>query len=134
MGLVQLIYSSHFRSDEFEASELARIHNIAQKHNDSKDITGLLAFGEDRFLQCLEGERSTVNELYLKIARDPRHRNPMLLSVREIEEREFSSWSMKLVLLGADKMQLVRTFSTGRDFEPESMSAGSALRFLIALN
>ena len=134
MGLVQLIYSSHFRSDEFESSELARIHSVAQKHNEAKDITGLLAFGEDRFLQCLEGERSRVNDLYLKIARDPRHRNPTLLSFREIKERQFTSWSMKLVLLGTEKTQLVRTFSTRSNFEPESMSAGSALGLLLALN
>ncbi len=42
----------------------------------------------------LEGPRATVEDTFLRIIADPRHRALVLLSRREIDRREFGEWSM----------------------------------------
>lgn len=133
MPLVSLIYASKFSNDKFDAKELSKIHNKATEKNKNLDITGILAFGEDFFLQCLEGDRKKVNALYQTILADPRNHSPVLLEYKDISERQFSDWSMKLVLLTESKKNLVRRFAVSGEFEPFILSGSSASQLLAAL-
>ena len=62
MHLVRLIYASSFNKD-LNHSELAKIYEEAKVKNLKNDITGLLVFGNDYFLQCIEGGSEEVNRL-----------------------------------------------------------------------
>ncbi len=133
MNLVRIIYVSRFLEKEFDASELANINKTAIKNNKNYEITGELVFGNDYFLQCLEGERDVVSKVFSKIMKDTRHEAVTILSFEEIIEREFPEWSMKLVLLTQEKENTIRRFSGSGVFNPYSMSSKSALELMKAL-
>ena len=128
MQLVRLIYSSQLKANT-KPNELAHIHNAALSYNPKKGITGTLVFGDDRFIQYIEGSRTEVNHLFRMIGSDPRHEEITLIDFSEIVEREFDDWHMKLVLL-AEKNQRVVRYSDNGPFDPSRMSAETALRFL----
>ena len=133
MKLVRLIYASTFKSSMVDSSELSRIHKTASEVNAKFDITGILVFGNDYFLQCIEGEREAVNRLYANILADPRHERSVLLEFAEVHEREFDEWSMKLVLLTKEKAKLIRRFSGDSDFDPYELTTQSARKLLFSL-
>jgi len=133
MNLVRLIYASTFKSSTVDASELSRIHKTASEVNAKFDITGILVFGNDYFLQCIEGEREAVNRLYTNILLDSRHERSVLLEFAEVHERDFDEWSMKLVLLTKDKAKWIRRFSGTSDFDPYQLTAQSARKLLLSL-
>lgn len=132
MRLVRLIYTSKL-NDGVDPSELARIHETALRNNAKTGMTGMLAFGNDKFLQVLEGGRVAVNQVFTKIAADPRHKYALLLEYTEIVERDFDQWSMKLVMLTDQKRVLLRKYSTTDDFDTYKLSGRSAYKLLIAL-
>lgn len=103
-NLIRLIYASkstHPAEDNYGGIQVdvGRILMQARKHNPTQQIGGVLYFSNNYFFQCLEGGQDVVNELYNKIAEDPRHENVQSLSVKRVNERYFSNWSMKYVAL-----------------------------------
>jgi hypothetical protein len=48
------------------------------------------------YLQLLEGFETSVDQLYLKISKDTRHANIKILNEENIENRLFTTWSMRL--------------------------------------
>ena len=132
MKQVRLIYASRLKSG-VETTEVAKIHATALARNAIKQLTGMLVFGEDCFLQCLEGSLIAVNELYVKICKDPRHKDIMLLSFAEIEKQEFDTWAMKLVLMTEKNKDLVLKHTSLDKFQPSEMNGISSLNFLMAI-
>ncbi len=129
MDLVRIIYCSQF-NEEADHSELAKILDKATQNNPKKGLTGLLIFGDDRFLQVLEGEREQVNELYGKIVCDKRNKKNMILCFEEILEREFSDWSMRLLMLTQKNKELLLKYSRAEKFEPESLNSKTSMALL----
>jgi hypothetical protein len=128
MQLVRLIYSSQLKPTT-QPDELAHIHREALSNNPTKGITGTLVFGDDQFIQYIEGRRSEVNELFRLIGSDPRHEKITLIDFSEIPQREFLDWHMKLVLLSETNPKVLR-FSESGAFEPSRMNAETAVNFL----
>ena len=128
MQLVRLIYASHFKAN-VASNELAAIHHTAVKNNPRVGVTGVLVFGDDQFIQCIEGGRSEVNRLFSAIESDKRHQDIQILDFSEISERDFEKWSMKLVLLTEENPKLKNLPEKGT-FKPKTMSAATALSFL----
>ena len=62
-------------------------------------MCGILTVSNDNFLQVLEGTPRFVNEIFVKIVKDERHRDIELISYEEIVKSEFDDWDMKLVEL-----------------------------------
>lgn len=133
MNLVRLLYASRFCESKYESTELARINESSQKNNVPADVTGILIFGEDYFLQCLEGGREAVSTTFNRITRDPRHEKVLLLSMEEITHREFGEWVMKFVVLTKANGDLIREFSTTSRFNPFTMHAKNAFEMMKAL-
>ena len=71
----------------------------SQAWNQANGITGVLCQGQGVFLQALEGERTTINQLYSRICADLRHNNVEMLHCESIAKRRFENWSMALVSL-----------------------------------
>lgn len=98
---VRLLYVS--RSAGPQTTTVTRaILEQAQVHNEAQGISGVLCQGQGFFIQILEGERSRINRLYLRIAADSRHKDVELLQYEEILQRRFDKWSMALVHLSVD--------------------------------
>jgi len=89
MYLVSLVYAST-KSPDWCDNDIYEILTHAEAYNSQSDITGVLCFNGEIFLQCLEGSRSVINALYRKIQNDKRHDNVMLLDYKEISERSFN--------------------------------------------
>lgn len=132
MRLIRAIYASHKR-DSLTVEDIESILADSRSNNSRAEITGVLCFSHEYFLQCLEGDRAAVNELYNRITRDDRHLEPFMLDYAEIDERSFARWAMGFVPDTHISRELILRFSGSGRFDPTQMSAASALAFLKAL-
>ena len=102
--------------------ELVAILRKSKANNPAVGITGVLCFSEGIFLQALEGGRSAVNQLYNRIAADPRHSCVELLCYDEISERRFGGWSMGQVNLSRLNPALLLKYSERPALDPFAVS------------
>ena len=91
--LKQVIYVS--KKTDKSSDSLTDIYDISQKNNSESGISGCLLIGSNSYLQLLEGPDLAVENLYSKIKMDSRHKKVKKLFEQHIEEKLFSSWSMK---------------------------------------
>ena len=91
--LKQVIYVSE--KTDTSSNSLTDIYDISQKNNSENGVSGCLLIGSNSYLQLLEGPASAVENLYSKIKMDSRHKKVKKLFEQHIEEKSFSSWSMK---------------------------------------
>jgi Sensors of blue-light using FAD len=87
-------------------NEFKTVFATAQKNSTQRDITGMLVFNSNVFLQCLEGDRDALNEPYVKLVRDPRHSRLAILSFEQVRTRHFADWSMAFTPLNASNRAL----------------------------
>lgn len=130
--LIRLIYASTARTG-VGMPEFKGILQQAQTNNHRSDLTGVLAFNSKIFLQALEGSRERVNGLYAKLLRDDRHHTVAMLHYEEIEEREWTSWSMGFVAPGADNRAAFLKYSGESVFNPYAMKGTAVKRMLSEL-
>lgn len=89
----QLVYISTARAGITDADVDAIL--ATSRHNNRRDeITGLLVHDGKRFLQALEGYGPLVEAAFTRIKADPRHRAAVMLSFREVADRQFGTWDM----------------------------------------
>jgi len=74
--------------------EINKILLNAKEFNARHNITGILLFHNGSFLQVLEGKEASLDKLYAKIKKDPRHTCDQYPLVGQVEERIFGAWSM----------------------------------------
>ncbi len=91
--MIQLSYVSSV-DHPMSTEELVELLQECLTNNQRDGVTGMLVYGNDTFLQTLEGEEATVDRLYEKIQQDPRHGKVKSLSRKTIETRQYSDWSM----------------------------------------
>ncbi|CAM2907781.1 BLUF domain-containing protein [Vibrio neptunius] len=132
MYLVRLVYASTITKGITE-SDIQNILDVARKNNALVDVTGLLLFNRNYFLQCLEGSRAQVNKIYHQILNDQRHQDILLLDYSEIFEREFGDWSMGYIPEMSLTTPINLKYSVHAKFDPYSMSGGSAHKLLLSL-
>lgn len=92
-SLLRLMYVST-ASGDVDRDVLQMILDRSSARNRQNGVTGVLCAGRDHYMQVLEGPERTVVELYSRIAADPRHRDPKLLSISLVQKRMFGEWSM----------------------------------------
>ncbi|MBC8082611.1 MAG: BLUF domain-containing protein [Hymenobacter sp.] len=93
MSIHQIIYRSTATRPLSEA-ELGRLVSQARIYNYSQSITGILLYAEQQFLQVLEGEKTAVEELYDRIAEDPRHTDLTIVLDGPAPQPFFPAWNM----------------------------------------
>lgn len=91
--MYELIYHSKARPN-VAFQDIKDILNSAQLFNSKNNVTGCLLYHNHEFIQVLEGEQSIVEELFLRIEKDVRHTNIVVLSRGEKPKRTFGDWSM----------------------------------------
>jgi hypothetical protein len=112
---------------DFSTNELESLLKNAKKSNENKNITGLLVVKGRTFLQCLEGEKSDVLNLFNKIKDDSRHRDVIELLEEETNARYFPNWSMgfkNIKNLTNIKSEILRDFTLNdeRSFSSNDVS------------
>jgi hypothetical protein len=91
--MIQLSYISSV-AHPMSTEELVQLLQTCLANNDRNGVTGMLLYGNDTFLQTLEGEEKVVDSLYEKIRHDPRHCNVKSLTRKVIEARQYADWNM----------------------------------------
>ncbi len=93
MSLISLIYVSSAQVP-FSNGDLTALLEISRRNNALIDVTGMLVYRDGNFMQAIEGEEQTIQQLQEKIRRDPRHDGLITLLTQRIETRQFPEWSM----------------------------------------
>jgi len=101
--LSKLIYASR-ASRPMSEHDLTTLLSTARNNNERRQLTGLLLYCNQSFLQILEGPPDELEEIYKKIEEDPRHTQLRMLSRGPIETRTFSAWSMGFEHVDEDRL------------------------------
>lgn len=128
----RLIYASEACAP-LNASAVDDILRNARAKNSRHDITGMLMFDRQAFLQVLEGDRQRLSELYVSLARDDRHRRLALLQCGPVDERLFAAWHMGFMAADAAHCRLLLRYTASSLFEPHRLTAAAALSLLQAV-
>lgn len=132
MFLMRMIYCSQISGD-FNPSDIEQILEASRKNNKQEHVTGMLCFNRKYFLQCLEGDRISINKAYRKILSDKRHENILLLDYQEIDHREFTQWNMAYLPEQKITDAINLKYSGYPDFDPYSMSGVSVFNMMLEL-
>ena len=126
MHLTRLVYYSQRNpSERLDTRELIE---TCQRNNARANLTGVLHYNGDHFIQVLEGGRAEISAIYHRIARDNRHTNIILMTCHDVRERLFPHWSMGLHEGMDDRARAIflRYFPSA-DIDPESVNTDSLL-------
>ena len=93
MALQELIYTSVATGPE-NPDLIAAILAASEKNNAAAQVTGLLMFDGERYIQILEGETDRVETLFTVIENDPRHAMLEILHKGSVKHRSFKNWRM----------------------------------------
>jgi hypothetical protein len=126
--LVRLLYCS--RAVDTSPDAIESILTQSRQHNAMTGITGILCYGDGIFLQCIEGGRMQVSELYGTIQKDGRHKDVALLHYEEISERRFSGWSMGQVNVSKLNQSILLKYSEKPELDPYAVSGKVSLSLL----
>jgi hypothetical protein len=112
----QLIYTSQ-ATLAFTDDDLLALLSWSRQWNKQHDITGVLLYGDQEFVQVIEGSVEAVDELYSHLRRDIRHHNLTILAYGPIARRRFVQWSMGFHPATTEHLAQVRGY-----FDPEQLT------------
>jgi hypothetical protein len=127
--LVRLLYASRAAAPVTQQI-IDSILQSSRANNPALGITGILCHGGEVYMQALEGGREAVNALYMKIVRDTRHREVMLLHYAEVPERHFAGWTMGQVNLAKVNPSLLLKYSDKPSLDPFTVSGRASMALL----
>jgi len=127
--LVRLIYASS-ATVSVTTETVRQIMDVARTRNELRNITGMLVFDHQNFLQVIEGRRDVVNQLLASLMRDARHTNIELLAYGEIEQRQFERWSMGFAATVSSNRAMLLRHGVSARFEPHTLSEAGAVALL----
>lgn len=133
-SLIHIVYLS-ISKRELSEKELADFLTDIRKKNKMKKVTGLLLYNEGTFIQVIEGERESIQDLFENVINDQRHTNIVKLLEEEIVSRSFPDWSMGFKIISNKEIENIPGFS---DLLKEENSSepipGIAEQVMILLN
>lgn len=91
--IFQLVYFSEAVED-LSYTDLQDILEVSRKNNDRDEITGLLLYRDDYFIQVLEGQADLVRRTLERIRHDDRNYKVKVLYEGTAGERMFAHWNM----------------------------------------
>ena len=99
----------------FKEGHLDKLFYQSVQNNTLKNITGILLYNEGTFIQILEGEEQTLNNLFMTIHTDRRHNNITKILDRRIGERLFKKYRTGFnTLNNYRQLEILETFLTNR--------------------
>ena len=108
--LYSLVYVSSARNI-FSKSELETLLLEVRTRNREQGITGILLHHAGNFIQLLEGPRTALMSTYARIKASTRHADILELVNEEVQEREFTEWSMAFSQASAPEFLALRDAS-----------------------
>ncbi|RZT95973.1 FAD-dependent sensor of blue light [Ancylomarina subtilis] len=108
--LVHIVYMS-FSSKKLSESDLNDFLKLIRKKNQERGVTGLLLYKDEAFIQLIEGNKETIDQLFNIISKDSRHSNILKLLEEPIRKRAFPDWSMGFRTINNDQINQIPGFS-----------------------
>ncbi|WP_150523775.1 BLUF domain-containing protein [Roseibium sediminis] len=105
----------------------------SRRNNADSGITGTLFFNDEYFAQVIEGDREQVSDSFIRISRDERHRNIIVLRAQSIHERLFNGWEMGFASITENTEMLYRKYSSYSEFKPSRMTADGLEALLVEM-
>jgi hypothetical protein len=134
MSLNRLIYCSKrvisLEDDSNVTVDAEQLLIHARHNNKLMEVSGLLYFDSEYFLQCLEGSPGAVNSIYKKIVSDSRHSDVVLIDYRAIVKRSYSNLDMAYVKESSMTGSLIKLYAGGSKFNPLEMSVESVIQLM----
>ena len=96
-----IIYVSEYVNHDIN-QDLSDITNTSKSKNIDLDITGLLFHHNGKFLQIIEGEKTSLEKLMSSIEKDSRHTNIQRIIDEKISSRGYAEWNMDSFNLSDD--------------------------------
>lgn len=90
----QLVYLSYTTENFDFEKDIDDILSHSRKNNPELDVTGMLVYRDEMFIQLIEGPEENIQKLYGKITMDMRHSNLSIIVQQDVEERVFPDWTM----------------------------------------
>lgn len=129
--LVRLIYVS-VMTEACDTEALENILKISRDNNTKKGITGVLCYDPSFFLQCIEGPREIINQLYTNISRDSRHQYLTILEYADVTVRIFGDWSMGFLPSSVLDQGLLEKYApNSTKFNPYILNGKQVRNFLL---
>ena len=91
--MYRLIYKSR-ANQRIDWEFVSELVTGSEDSNEDSGISGVLLATETHFLQVLEGGFDEINDLFMRIVRDPRHDEIRLIAFDCVESRLFGGWAM----------------------------------------
>jgi hypothetical protein len=104
--LTHLVYTS-VETRKIEPADLLALLQDARSNNARRSITGMLLYIEGTFFQVLEGDETTLAELFSVISLDRRHKQVTRIIHEPIAQRSFGEWTMGYEQMTASDLQAV---------------------------
>lgn len=123
MPLHRLIYCS--RTNGIDEGDIEQILQACERNNLRDNLSGMLLFTSDFFLQLLEGDRSAVSARFRAIAGDSRHRDVEVISSGAVDFRLFERWRMHYQPCAMSLEPTLRRYSAHGGFDPYDMSSSA---------
>jgi hypothetical protein len=101
--MFEIVYRSKAK-ENISQEELDSILSSAREFNKKHTITGCLLFHNGYFVQVLEGDKETIENLYAKILSDSRHSDAKIITQGMKEQILFSDWNMAFCNLDSDNL------------------------------
>jgi hypothetical protein len=132
--MYHLVYVSQ-TSHVLHEIDLLTILSESRANNKKKEITGMLLYLQERFIQVLEGDETVVNELYEEIRKDPRHKKVTHILEGNSAHRLFKGWSMGFKKISESDFTKMSGFTDIEKFfsVPPTDSEGSAVMIFLNL-
>jgi hypothetical protein len=83
----------------YSSEELRVLASACSNNNQRNQITGILLYRDGSFMQVLEGIETSVRDLHKVIAVDPRHQGLVTILQRNISDRHFRDWAMRMEMI-----------------------------------
>lgn len=130
--MYQIVYTST-ASQDFPAAELKKLLVRARLRNKEAGVTGMLVFHDRTFLQALEGHQRAVTDIFLRIEKDPRHRDIAVLhrGAGPIG-RAFGDWSMGYADFTGAAAILKGFVRVNEQLDLRDLDSGGAVKLLSA--
>jgi CheY-like chemotaxis protein len=127
----QVIYSSR-RSPDFSLMDIIEMLEKAQASNAESGISGILLFGNDYFLQVIEGFDGPVSALRDKVLKDPRHQDIVVHVDHKISSLTFTMWKMSFIALDFSKVSR-GGHALSKNFTPNQLKPEEASKLLLKM-
>jgi hypothetical protein len=104
--MIQTAYVSRAAEAMTQESLLSLLQQCLA-NNEASGVTGMLLYGNNTFIQVLEGEEAVLDTVIDKIQKDPRHSKIHFLYRKPIEQRQYADWSMGFKRVSAQGLSAI---------------------------